>query len=230
MLQLDVSKIYNMPNKDPDKYNDELGKAHCILWSSKNKLGELGHSKYNRLSTTINGIEFIFTPDSITNSYYKNKTVSSFDDEVQQLIEEYKRKENTIGSSIIFPIRIDGQSIIWTMNRARGLSKKVHDRFDYSLECIKRYYDKNEDNPLLKAVEKSSKFFDTFDSFKEYVDFFFLNDLVDENYNVISFTDTIDFDCAIPKTKESYIKYLKNTMTFVKKRDLRIKDWCDRIV
>ncbi len=228
MLKLNVNKSYNLQNKDPDKYNDELGMAHTLLWTSRSKLGVLKLCRYNKMATTINGIEFILTPDTITNSFRNNKIVCGFDEDAQNLIDKYEKIGYTIGSSIVFPIMIDGKSIGWTMNRARGLNSKIHDRFDYTLECIKRYYDKNINNPLIRAIEKSANFFEIFGSFKEYVDFFFLNDLVDENYNVISFTDTIDFNCAIPITKGSYIKYLSNTMEFVKKRNKRINSWIEK--
>lgn len=45
----------------------------------------------------------------------------------------------TIGSSIVFPgNKVDGKM---TINGARGFSSKIADRFDLTLECIRRYYD-----------------------------------------------------------------------------------------
>ena len=230
-------KIYQLVDGDPDKYCKELGEAHCLLWSSRKRLGTLKWNPLNRLMAFINGIEFVFTPDSITNGFCnskrtvsKNETeqdvVSKYSEKTQELIKRYKETDYTIGSSLIFPISIDGESIRWTMNIARGISWKVHDRIDYTLECIKRYYDKNDDNPLQKALLKSAAFFDLFESFQDYVDFFFLNDLVNDKGEVISFTDTIDFTSPFPKSEEEYYKYLNNTMEFVKKRDARIKEWC----
>ena len=221
--------------RDPDKYSNELGKVHCLLWSSKGKLGTIQWNCRNRLVSIINGKEYIFTPDSITNSFCdsgriakgikEKEIISSFGNEVHELLQQYNQIDYTIGSSIIFPITIDGNRIKWTMNIARGLSAKVHDRIDYTLECIKRYYDRNIDNPLQSALEKSDAFFRLFDSFREYVDFFFLNDLVDDNYNVISFTGDIDFQNSFPYLENQYIKYLSNTILFIQKRNKRINEY-----
>lgn len=238
-ININYKKLLNN-NLDPDKYCKELGETHCILWSSKKTLGILKWNSLNKLKSFINGIEFIFTPDSIVNSFYNSKRIikgkgikesdwiRSLSKMTQDIIKDYRNIDYTIGSSIIFPISINGKSIGWTMNKARGCSSKIHDRFDYTLECIKRYYEENIDNPLQSAIEKSSLFFNLFKSFNEYVDFFFLNDLVDEKGNVISFTDKIDFSSPFPKTEEEYIKYLDNTIRFVNKRNERILTYCNK--
>ena len=235
---IDIKEVFRDTKglgRDPDKYSDELGKVHCLLWSSKGKLGTIQWNYRNRLVSIINGKEYIFTPDSITNSFCDSKQIakgmkekeiiSSFGNEVYELLQQYNIIDYTIGSSIIFPITIDGNSFKWTMNVARGLSAKVHDRIDYTLECIKRYYDRSNGNPLQSALEKSDAFFRLFNSFREYVDFFFLNDLVDDNYNVISFTGDIDFQNSFPFPKDQYIKYLSNTILFIQKRNKRINDY-----
>ena len=241
-MKLDLDVNYNYkddlgPNKDPDKYSDELGHDHCKLWNSRWRLGILKWSHFNRLSTSINGVDFVFTPDSITNSFvnskrrvngnYEYKIIEEYGECVQELIKEYRDTDYTIGSSIIFPVSIEGDKIGWTINIARGISFKVHDRIDYTLECIKRFYEGNDENPLSKALEKNKDFFDLFNDFYDYVDYFFLNDLIDSNGNVKSFTDVIDFSRAFPMTEEEYKKYINNTMGFVKKRNKIIKKWVD---
>ena len=242
-LNIDTKTIFKVASeKDPDKYSKGLGEAHCTLWSSKNKLKNLQWTPYNKLITVIDGVEFIFTPDSITNSFKdsdrlvkgcgkkEKEVIKNYSQNVQRLIKEYVDTDYTIGSSIIFPISINGESIKYTMNIARGMSAKVHDRIDYTLECIKRYYEKTDDNPLIKAIEKSGAFFKLFNSFKEYVDFFFMNDLIDESGNVIGFTGLIDFNNPFPKTSEEYMTYLKNTMSFVEKRNRRIQEYVDKYI
>ena len=220
--------------QDPDKYCRELGEEHCRIWNKQNRFEPLKWNPYNRLSTTINGVEYVLTPDSITNSFRHSKIrvpfidkteediILSFGDEVKELITLAVKNDYTIGSSLIFPISIDKQSIKWTMNIARGLSNKIHDRIDYTLECIKRYYDGNKDNPLQSALEKSDRFFRLFNGFDDYVNYFFLNDLLDNDGNVVSFTDKIDFNNPFPKEKEEYIKYIENTLIFVIKRNKRM--------
>lgn len=238
-MRLSVDTIYKDSSgskRDPDKYSKELGQAHCELWNDRGRLGILTWSPLNRLFTkTDSGVELVLTPDSITNGFQNSERtikdikekelIKGFGEEVQKLINKYIDTDYTIGSSIVFPISINGKKIRWTMNIARGLSYKVHDRFDYTLECIKRFYEGNNDNPLQSALERSKKFFDLFDNFEDYVHFFFLDDLIDENDNVRSFTDKIDFGSPFPLTKEEYIKYLTNTMKFVEKRNARILLW-----
>src|SRR5262245_45252497 len=51
----------------------------------------------------------------------------------------------TIGGMMLFPgNQIDGK---WTINQARGCTKQIGDRFDLTLECIRRHYS-NGDSPL----------------------------------------------------------------------------------
>lgn len=241
-MPLNIKTIYKDSSgnkRDPDKYSKELGQAHCELWSGRGKLGVLTWNPLNRLTATTNsGVELILTPDSITNGFIdsertigdkkEKELIKEYGDGVQKLINKYVNTDYTIGSSIVFPISINGEKIRWTMNIARGLNYKVHDRFDYTLECIKRFYEGNIDNPLQSALERSRKFFEIFTSFEDYVHFFFLDDLIDENGNVKSFTDIVDFSSPFPMTKEEYIKYLTKTMEFVEKRNTRISNWIEQ--
>lgn len=222
--------------EDPDKYSKPLGEKHCEMWSNKGKFKTLKWNPLNKLETIIDGVKFIFTPDSITNCFVGSRRKALIDkelrvekdwieelgDDVDSLIKDYKDTDYTIGSSIIFPVQIGDKRIGYTMNCARGLNYKVHDRIDYTLECIRRYYKKIDDNPLQNALERSAPFFDLFDSFEDYVDFFFLDDLVDADGNVICFTGKIDFKHPFPDDKEQYVQYIENTMEFVLKRNKRI--------
>lgn len=104
----------------------------------------------------------------------------------QKFIWCYLQKANTIGGFILFPRHRN------SINQFRG-SKPISDRFDLTLECIKRYYDKNnQENPLYKVLQKDEEFFKMLgrkeNGFKNYVDFFLLNPWVEEdekhNYHV----------------------------------------------
>ena len=55
-------------------------------------------------------------------------------------------------------------------------------RWDLTLECIRRFY-AGEQTPLDKVLESDREFYNLFVDFKGYVDFFLLQDCVDENYN-----------------------------------------------
>ena len=124
--------------------------------------------------------------------------------------------------SIIFPMHR------WSMNQARGCSVKICDRWDLTLECIRRFY-AGESTPLDKALEKDRDFFSLFVDFKGYVDFFLLQDCVDEKYNVKKWLDTNHFDSMpMPKNIDEYYKWIDTQLDFVAKRGKRIEDYCKR--
>ena len=112
------------------------------------------------------------------------------------------------------------------MNRARGCHPKICDSWDLTLECIRRYY-AGEPSPLDKALWESKHFFDLFVDFKGYVDFFFLQDCVDEYYNVKFWLDTPLFENnPIPKTLDSYLAWVDSQIEFATNRNKRIKEYC----
>ena len=102
----------------------------------------------------------------------------------------YLQKSNTIGGYIVFPKHDN------SINQERGKSQKIRDRFDLTLECVRRYYLNPENlteehNPLFYTLKKSEffdkdkEFFKMFGSFKNYIDFFCLQDWVNDNYEVL---------------------------------------------
>jgi len=129
---------------------------------------------------------------------------------------------STIGGYIIFPAKQVDKKM--TINASRGLNRKIKDRFDLTLECIRLFYSK-EDSPLSDTLQRYSQFFDLFENFKEYVDFFLLQDLVNENYSSIKYWIPFnDFDDSpLPNNVEEYRLYKKNLMKFIKERNHRIK-------
>ena len=60
-----------------------------------------------------------------------------------------------------------------TINAASGVNSKIQDRFDLTLECIRRFY-AQEESPLKVTLERDISFFNLFQDFKVYVDFFFI--------------------------------------------------------
>ena len=60
--------------------------------------------------------------------------------------------------------------------------------------------------------------------FKGYVDFFLLQDCVDEKYNVLYGLDTPLF-VSMPKTLNEYHKWIDSEIDFVTKRGRRIEDY-----
>ena len=131
--------------------------------------------------------------------------------------EEYLHRSYTIGGAIIFPVRP-------SINSIRGNNYDVSDRFDLTLFCIKKYYEgckklqESGLDMLLQAVIQCSWFFDSFVDFKGYVDYFFLNDLVDEDYNIKFWLGHI----GRPNSVSEYNSFVGKMMDFLNKRNARI--------
>jgi len=133
----------------------------------------------------------------------------------------------TIGGYIVFPSnRVDNKM---TINGSRGLNRNINDRFDLTLECIRRYY-LNEDSPLSATLGRYSQFFGLFKDFQGYVDFFLLQDLVTEDYLSIKFCLPFDsfHNPTLPSNVHEYLSYKNNMTNFVLARNHRILTTCHR--
>ena len=79
---------------------------------------------------------------------------------------------------MVFPgNRLDGKL---TINGARGLNRKIADRFDLTLECIRRHY-LGQPSPLGETLARYRDFLALFEDFRGYVEFFMLQDLVSDD-------------------------------------------------
>tara|TARA_Y100001935_G_scaffold236858_1_gene221888 strand:- start:460 stop:708 length:249 start_codon:yes stop_codon:yes gene_type:complete len=73
-------------------------------------------------------------------------------------------------------------------------------------------------------LERNANFFKLFLDFKGYINFFLLQDLVEEDYAAIKFWSNFDnFETApLPNNKEEYLSYMSELLRFVKARNQRI--------
>jgi hypothetical protein len=110
-----------------------------------------------------------------------------------------------------------------TLNAARGLKRKISDRMDLTLECIRRYY-RHEDSPLAPDLARYAGFFALFEDFQGYVDFFLLQDLVSADYEAVRFFMPFsDFNPpAIPRDLGTYLEFRHLSMEFTEARNRRI--------
>ena len=95
----------------------------------------------------------------------------------------YLQYANTIGGFMLFP-RHD-----CSINQARGMSDRIQDRFDLTLECIRRMYERGfptGSNPLFDMSKEDKKFFRMFGSFENYAKFFCLNKSYDGKHNWVT--------------------------------------------
>ena len=214
--------------KDPDSYSPTLRNYHKNLWSKKlpnGSLFKLNETIPMRLHHKSELGEFVLSSDSIANTYSSVKSSHNIIKNIKaEEIEKFVSLCSTIGGYIIFPSeRINNQM---TINGARGINKKIRDRFDLTLECIRRYY-REEDNPLNETLKRYSSFFKLFVNFQGYVDFFLLQDLVDNNYSEIKyFIPFKNFEePPLPDDTNHYKLYKENLSIFVVSRNERIKNF-----
>jgi hypothetical protein len=111
-----------------------------------------------------------------------------------------------------------------TLNGARGFNSKIADRFDLTLECIRRYYGgRQQSSPLEAALDRYKEFFALFCDFKGYVDFFLLQDLLKDDGTIDFFHDFDAFKTpAVPQDETEYLKYLGKSNSFISARNARI--------
>jgi hypothetical protein len=212
--------------KDPDKWSPTLKRYHQILWSkplpdgrpfdldAKSGKGYLYHN--SELGV------FVLASDSVLPTFIRRKGYEHVIGQTSQEDRDYfDHITYTIGGMMIFPAKkVDGKM---TINGARGFNSKIGDRFDLTVECIRRYY-LGEESPLHNDLARYNNFFQLFADFKGYVDFFLLNDLVTDDYSGVRFfTATVDFNKSPrPATLDEYLIFREGTIAFVQSRNARI--------
>ena len=214
--------------KDPDSYSYTLRKYHQLLWNKPLPNGsvfnlDLKTPKILHHKSQLG--EFYLSSDSLAHDYSKWKSTEHIMKKIPKTeIENFFNLGCTIGGYTIFPSnRIDNQM---TINGSRGINKKIKDRFDLTLECIRRFY-LNEDSPLLETLSRYRDFFKLFNDFRGYVDFFLFQDLVQPNYLSINyFLPSNNFNNSpIPNDIHEYKVYRENMIKFINKRSKRILEY-----
>ena len=166
--------------------------------------------------------EFFLSSDSIGHTYSRVKKMTHIIEQIShEEINDFFSTCSTIGAYIIFPAKRINKKM--TINGARGVNHKIQDRFDLTLECIRRHY-LNQHSPLTDVLERNNNFFQLFSDFKGYVNYFLLQDLVDKDYVAIKFWSNFDnFETApLPKDKDEYLSYKEKVISFLIERNQRI--------
>ena len=215
-------------NKDPDQHSPTLKRDHAELGTKPlpdgRQLTMLDQGVY--LMASDGRCQIPVSSDNMAatfRSWKRNKLlVDKMPRDVLTIIEDVGW---TIGSEIIFPSELRGGT--QTINRARGWHRKIGDRFDLTLECIARWY-QGEDSPLANVFDRYGDFFEWFGDFQGYVDFFLLQDFVDDKYQVKILTDFDDFQSSpLPKTVEQYTAYLQGLTEVLTLRAKRIERYAN---
>ncbi len=163
--------------------------------------------------------------DAITHSYKNHKRKKWLTEQIETDVNEIFNAGSTIGGYTVFPgNRIDRKH---TINQARGVHSLIDDRFDITLECIRLYY-LGMDSPLYDTLLRYKSFFSLFEDFKGYVQFFLLDDLVDDNHYVRFYLPFDDFNSRpIFSTVNDYLTYKTGVINFIKARNSRIKNYVE---
>lgn len=219
--------------KDPDSHSKTLKEYHKYLWSKKIPSGECLklEDKDRKRYLVFNGRDGIhyLSSDSIANSFsHRRGKISSVISQIEpSLIVDFLTLNSTIGATLLFPgNKIDGQA---TINAQRGFNYYISDRFDLTLECIRRHY-LHLDSRLSAVLERYESFFGLFGNFKCYVEFFLLDDLVNADYSEVLFfipTESLFESSPLPLDVPSYLAYRESSMNFVRLRNQRISDWVE---
>jgi hypothetical protein len=226
---------------DPDSLSPTLNKHHNVLWSKRLPNGRVFDLKGLRANGKLllhhhsELGDFSLSSDMITHSlYYSDKKTAyskwfpcgAIRSEIPDVIKDFWKHESGIACYTIFPARqVNRQH---TINQARGVNRKICDRFDLTLECIRRYYQCPKDaNPLYDTLKLYREFFDLFGDFKGYMEFFHFQDLVNDDGSSIHFW--LPFDdfrrSPLPQNSQEYRQYKDSVCEFIDKRKKRISDW-----
>ena len=212
---------------DPDSSSLTLQKYHQILWSRNLPNGEKMDLKAGSGTYYLSWKDFRFGSDSIIVSFRYERYRAMIETIMNQLpdyksfYEDFLHKTYTIGGMIIFPKHRN------SINQNKGTNKLISDRWDLTLECIRRFYI-NERSPLSDILEKDRNFFELFCDFKGYVDYFFLQDCVSDDYSSVKiWYGNGDFTGdPLPKTSNEYLQFLNDEVDFLNKRNRRIMEYC----
>ena len=208
---------------DPDSLSKNLQLYHQTVWSRKLPCGETMALQRGTGPNYLTWKDFRFGSDSIIVSFRYEKYRQMLD-EVQKVVpnyksfvEDYLHRAYTIGGMMIFPKHAG------SINQAKGTSPKLRDRWDLTLECIRRHYC-NEESPISKTLARDKEFFDLFVDFKGFVDYFFLQDCVSPDYSSVKiWVGNAEFtEEPLPKTVDEYLLWINQQMDFLEKRNGRI--------
>ena len=230
-ISLDFSTdVPKFPDYDPDFYSPKLRRYHKLLWSKPLPSGAMfdlddTKSKYKAYLyyRSTSGDEFYLGSDAVVQSFTRWGFAYENPELTKEENDQFFTLSYTIGGMMIFPnSQREGRKP--TINQARGCHPRIRDRFDLTLECIRRHYQGETKSPLAETLARYHDFFSLFESFRGYVDFFLLQDHVTRDGAVKLSPSFNDFETdAEPKDLHTYREYRWRTMEFIEARNRRIE-------
>ena len=226
-MTIDVSFDFRTDagGKDPDAHSPTLRLYHRLLWSRR-----LPSGAAFELSDATRGVylhhrselgEFFLSSDSVIPTFTLWPLLKPITEQFPEAENEaFRTIAYTIGAMMVFPgNQIERKP---TINVVRGFHPSIRDRFDLTLECIRRHY-LDQPSPLSPALSRYADFFALFGDFRDYVTFFLLEDLVTDE-RVRFFMPFDDFrPPSVPRDVGSYEEYRRLSIEFIEAKNLRIK-------
>ncbi len=216
------------PPNDPDTRSPTLRRYHKALWSKEVPKGgvltlEEGHPGHYLYHWSEELGEFSLSSDAVVPSFSREPRMASV---IEQIPPDDLRTFNSLGYTIGGMMLFPGNRINKKMelNSARGCHPRIKDRFDLTVECIRRHYC-GEPSPLSEVIARYADFFTLFGDFRGYVEYFLLQDLVDDDCSAVRFHAPFeDFATTSPLlgSVDAYRDYRRLAMDFLEARNLRI--------
>jgi len=214
------------PGQDPDALSPTLRKYHKLLWSKPLPDGpvfdlvDTNPEAYLYHQSEIG--EFFLSSDTVVPSFTRENKIAHIINQIPvEELDSFNTIGYTIGAMMVFPGNRIGRKM--TINGARGFHPRIKDRFDLTVECIRRHY-LNVDSPLSDTLKRYADFFDLFENFRGYVEFFLLHDIVTEDLSTVKFFAPFDdFKISpLPSSREAYTRYKQLAVEFIEARNCRI--------
>ena len=170
--------------------------------------------------------QFFLASDSVIPTFNREARIAQVLNKIPpEMREDFLRISYTIGGMMIFPANRVGRKM--TINGARGFHPRIKDRFDLTIECIRRYYiDKK--SPLSDPLNRYKDFFSLFGDFRGYIEFFLLQDLVNTEYSSVNFFMRFEnfTTSPLPQTVKEYEEYRQLSIDFIEARGRRMLEFC----
>lgn len=216
-------------DRDPDSTSKVLRRYHQLLWSKPLPNGDLFTLVATRprcylFHESARG-RFFLSSDTVVPTWRRWRKMKPIIDAVCEAeLDAFQVLNHTMAGALIFPG--DRRKGSLTINGARGMNSNIGDRLDLTVEAIRRHY-AGEESPLSGTLANYADFFDLFEDFDWYMEFFLLQDLLDDEGQVDLFTPFEDFRVtpALPATVEEYRAYRDKASEFLHARNRRIDEW-----
>ena len=226
-IKTDFNFYTDSKGLDPDSTSPTLRNYHKFLWSKPLPNGHFFELRDNKKGAYLYHEselgEFFLGSDAITHSYKNHQRKRWLTVQIPNEVNELFDTGSTIGAYIVFPNnRIDGKH---TINQARGVNSLIDDRFDLTLECIRRFYT-GESSPLYDTLSRYADFFRLFTDFLGYTHFFLLDDLINEDETIKFYLPFDGFKTRpLFSIINQYLLYKERVIAFIEARNKRIESF-----